>query len=164
MDTWHGYTPDGRELLVRREHAIQHGGPQAAWLAGNWPACAVACSVGHGRSLLGRDAEGVDRRIDLHGGEGCLGRNEVRHCDNVVAGGEPVVEGADLFSLERTARVRAERNADEARRALDAVRETARGDGNLLVPMRDALRGRATIGEISNTLRDEFGMYDAQRV
>jgi hypothetical protein len=20
MDTWHGYTPDGRELLVRREH------------------------------------------------------------------------------------------------------------------------------------------------
>jgi len=82
----------------------------------------------------------------------------------VVAGGEPVVEGADLFSLERTARVRAERNADEARRALDAVRETARGDGNLLVPMRDALRGRATIGEISNTLRDEFGMYDAQRV
>ena len=20
MDTWHGYTPDGRELVVRREH------------------------------------------------------------------------------------------------------------------------------------------------
>jgi hypothetical protein len=20
MDTWHGYTPDGRELAVRREH------------------------------------------------------------------------------------------------------------------------------------------------
>jgi hypothetical protein len=26
------------------------------------------------------------------------------------------------------------------------------------------LRARATIGEISNALRDEFGMYDTQRV
>jgi methylmalonyl-CoA mutase N-terminal domain/subunit len=70
---------------------------------------------------------------------------------------------AEKRQLERTARVRAERNADEAERAVEAVRETARGDGNLLVPMREALRARATIGEISNTLRDEFGMYDAQR-
>src|SRR5881628_887297 len=52
--------------------------------------------------------------------------------------------------LERTARIRAERNADEAQRAVEAVREAARGDGNLLFPMREALRARATIGEISN--------------
>jgi methylmalonyl-CoA mutase N-terminal domain/subunit len=32
-----------------------------------------------------------------------------------------------------------------------------------MVPMREALRARATIGEISNALRDELGMYDAQR-
>ena len=43
------------------------------------------------------------------------------------------------------------------------VRDTARGEGNLLVPMREALRARATIGEICNTFRDEFGTYDAQR-
>jgi methylmalonyl-CoA mutase N-terminal domain/subunit len=70
---------------------------------------------------------------------------------------------AEKRQLERTARVRAERNAAEAARTVEAVRETARGDGNLLVPMREALRARATIGEISNTLREEFGMYDAQR-
>ena len=70
---------------------------------------------------------------------------------------------AEKRQLERTARVRAERNADEAERAMEAVRETARGEGNLMVPMREALRARATIGEISNALRDEFGMYDAQR-
>jgi methylmalonyl-CoA mutase N-terminal domain/subunit len=70
---------------------------------------------------------------------------------------------AEKRQLERTARVRAERNADEAERAVEAVRETARGDGNLLLPMREALRARATIGEISNTLREEFGMYDSQR-
>jgi methylmalonyl-CoA mutase N-terminal domain/subunit len=70
---------------------------------------------------------------------------------------------AEQRQLERTARVRAERDAQEADGAVAAVRETARGDGNLLVPMREALRARCTVGEICNALRDEFGMYDAQR-
>src|SRR5437773_8832768 len=70
---------------------------------------------------------------------------------------------AERRQLERTASIRAERNADEAERAVEAIRETARGEGNLLVPMREALRARATIGEISNALRDEFGMYDSQQ-
>jgi methylmalonyl-CoA mutase N-terminal domain/subunit len=70
---------------------------------------------------------------------------------------------AEQRQLERTARVRAERNAEETQAALESVRETARGSGNLLVPMREALRARATVGEICNVLRDEFGMYDAQR-
>jgi methylmalonyl-CoA mutase N-terminal domain/subunit len=70
---------------------------------------------------------------------------------------------AEKRQLERTARVRADRNAQEAEAALAAVRETARGEANLLVPMREALRARCTIGEICNVLRDEFGMYDAQR-
>jgi methylmalonyl-CoA mutase N-terminal domain/subunit len=59
--------------------------------------------------------------------------------------------------------VRAEREAGDAEAALARVREAARGTGNLLPPMRDALRDRCTIGEICNVLRDEFGMYDAQR-
>jgi methylmalonyl-CoA mutase N-terminal domain/subunit len=29
--------------------------------------------------------------------------------------------------------------------------------------MREALRARATVGEISGVLREEFGTYDAQR-
>jgi methylmalonyl-CoA mutase N-terminal domain/subunit len=69
---------------------------------------------------------------------------------------------AEKRQLERTARVRADRNAQEAEAALAAVRETARGEANLLVPMREALRARCTIGEICNVLREEFGMYDAQ--
>ncbi|MBV8562059.1 MAG: methylmalonyl-CoA mutase, partial [Actinobacteria bacterium] len=70
---------------------------------------------------------------------------------------------AERRQLERTARVRAERNADEAARALAAVRETARGESNLLPVMREALRARCTVGEICNTLREEWGMYDSLR-
>jgi methylmalonyl-CoA mutase, N-terminal domain len=65
--------------------------------------------------------------------------------------------------LERTARVRAERDADEAARTLEEVRRVARGTENLLPAMREALRVQCTVGEICGALRDEFGTYDAQR-
>jgi methylmalonyl-CoA mutase N-terminal domain/subunit len=65
--------------------------------------------------------------------------------------------------LERTARVRAERDVAVAGRALAEVRRTAEGTGNLLVPMREALRAHCTIGEICGELREVFGTYDSQR-
>jgi methylmalonyl-CoA mutase N-terminal domain/subunit len=43
--------------------------------------------------------------------------------------------------------------------ALADVRTTADGTGNLLPPMREALKARATLGEVSDTLRDAFGEY-----
>jgi len=70
---------------------------------------------------------------------------------------------AEQRQLERTAWVRAVRDAGEAEAALARVREVAQGTENLLPPLREALRARCTIGEICNVLRDEFGMYDAQR-
>jgi len=103
-------------------------------------------------------------------------QQEVEAGERVIVGVNRFTEGEEepieLYRLDpaaeqrqfaRTARVRAERNAEEAERTLAAVRAAARSDANLLVPMREALRARCTIGEICNTLRDEFGMYDAQR-
>ncbi len=63
---------------------------------------------------------------------------------------------------ERTARVRAERDAGVAQAALAEVRRTAEGDVNLLPPIREALRARCTVGEICGTLRELWGTYDAQ--
>ena len=59
--------------------------------------------------------------------------------------------------------MRAERSAEAAPRTLAEVRRVAEGDGNLLPPMREALRRACTVGEICNELRDVFGMYDAQQ-
>jgi methylmalonyl-CoA mutase N-terminal domain/subunit len=70
---------------------------------------------------------------------------------------------AERRQLERTAKVRAERNAAEAARVLDEVRRVARSNENLLPAMREALRVRCTVGEICDVLREEFGTYDAQR-
>jgi methylmalonyl-CoA mutase N-terminal domain/subunit len=60
------------------------------------------------------------------------------------------------------AEVRAQRDARAVRAALDDLRDAARGeDGqdNLLVPMREALRGMATVGEVCDALREVFGVY-----
>ena len=70
---------------------------------------------------------------------------------------------AEKRQLARTAQVRAERNAGQAEHALAEVRQVAEGEGNLLPPMREALRTGVTIGEVCNELRDVFGTYDAQR-
>jgi methylmalonyl-CoA mutase N-terminal domain/subunit len=70
---------------------------------------------------------------------------------------------AERRQLERTAKVRAERNADEAAAALARVRDAARGTENLLHPMREALRVRCTVGEICGVLREEWGEYDRER-
>jgi methylmalonyl-CoA mutase, N-terminal domain len=56
-------------------------------------------------------------------------------------------------------RLRAERDGSEVQRGLADVARTARGTGNLLPPMKEALRARATLGEVSDVLREAFGEY-----
>ena len=70
---------------------------------------------------------------------------------------------AERRQVERTERVRAERDAGAAEAALAEVRRVASGAENLLPAMRAGLAAHCTIGEICNALREEFGEYDAQR-
>ncbi len=63
---------------------------------------------------------------------------------------------------ERTAQVRAERHTAAVEQALSEVVRTAESDANLLPALREALRARATVGEICGTLRELWGTYDAQ--
>jgi methylmalonyl-CoA mutase, N-terminal domain len=61
--------------------------------------------------------------------------------------------------VARVARVRAERDQQAVDAALDDVRAAARGTQNLLVPMKEALRRMATLGEVSDALRAEYGIF-----
>jgi methylmalonyl-CoA mutase len=64
--------------------------------------------------------------------------------------------------LKRLEKLKSERNADEVEQALKALTDCARtGEGNLLAKAVDAARKRATLGEISDALEDEFGRYTA---
>jgi methylmalonyl-CoA mutase N-terminal domain/subunit len=67
---------------------------------------------------------------------------------------------AERRQVERTRRVRAERDGTAAEHALARVREAARGAENMLPPMRDALSAFCTVGEICGALREDWGTYD----
>jgi methylmalonyl-CoA mutase, N-terminal domain len=60
---------------------------------------------------------------------------------------------------KRLALLRASRDADEWRRRLEELKRAAAGSENVLVPLREALRARATIGETCDALRDVWGTY-----
>ncbi len=78
---------------------------------------------------------------------------------------EPAVEIQRLAEDEVAKQIRRLRDLRERRdggavsRALASVEAAARGSDNLLPPMKEALRARATLGEVSDALRGVFGEY-----
>jgi methylmalonyl-CoA mutase N-terminal domain/subunit len=65
--------------------------------------------------------------------------------------------------VERLGELRDGRDNPAVEAALKEVEETGRGSDNLLPPMREALKARATLGEVSDALRRAFGEYHPNR-
>jgi methylmalonyl-CoA mutase, N-terminal domain len=70
-----------------------------------------------------------------------------------------IEESVAAAQQAKLAAVKADRDASRVAASLDAVRSTARGDGNLMPVIIDAVRAYASVGEISSALRDVFGEY-----
>ena len=65
--------------------------------------------------------------------------------------------------LERLEKIRKERDSDAVEAGLNALSEAAAsGDGNLLTLAVEAVRARATVGEVSSALETVFGRYAAE--
>jgi len=93
--------------------------------------------------------------------------------------GERVVVGVNRFTLDeeeqyeplrvdpdieakqaiRLATLRAGRDQAAVDAALKEVQTAARGTGNVLYPLKEALRLKATVGEVCDALRDVWGTY-----
>lgn len=69
---------------------------------------------------------------------------------------DPAIEAEQCARL---ADLRARRDNAVVERALERVREAARSEANVLYPMREALQAYATVGEVSDALRAEWGEY-----
>jgi methylmalonyl-CoA mutase N-terminal domain/subunit len=61
--------------------------------------------------------------------------------------------------IERVRTVRASRSASVWKTALDRVEQAARDGSNLVPPIVAAVEAQATVGEIADTMRAVFGMY-----
>jgi methylmalonyl-CoA mutase N-terminal domain/subunit len=75
----------------------------------------------------------------------------------------PIDPALERHQVERVRRTRAERDQAAVDAALADLSTAARGSANLLPPMKQALRQRATLGEVSDVLRAEFGVYQPSR-
>jgi len=64
----------------------------------------------------------------------------------------------------RLAELRDRRDSAEVRRRLDDIKRAAGTSENLLYPLRSALQALATIGEVSDALRDVWGVYKPPEV
>jgi methylmalonyl-CoA mutase, N-terminal domain len=96
-----------------------------------------------------------------------------------IDAGERVVVGLNRFTVDieepyeplrvdpaieeqqrrRLATLRGERSATDVDRALTDLQKAAEGSDNVLYPMHDALRARATVGEVCDALRQVWGVY-----
>jgi methylmalonyl-CoA mutase, N-terminal domain len=96
-----------------------------------------------------------------------------------IDAGERIVVGVNRFVLDeeepyeplrvdpaieakqsaRLAALRANRDQVAVDAALDELRAVARSTGNVLYPLKDALRLRATVGEVCDALRQVWGTY-----
>ena len=61
--------------------------------------------------------------------------------------------------VERLKKFKEERDSEAVNKRLEDLRETAKGEGNLLEPMRAALKDHASLGEVCGVLREEYGEY-----
>ncbi|MCW2505767.1 MAG: methylmalonyl-CoA mutase [Actinomycetia bacterium] len=96
-----------------------------------------------------------------------------------IDSGERIVVGVNRFALDeeeayeplradpsieagqrdRLARLRSGRDQAAVDGHLAAIRAAAGGTANVLYPIREALRARATVGEVCNALREVWGTY-----
>ena len=91
--------------------------------------------------------------------------------DVIVGVNEYVTEGVETEDIlrvdpesereqvERLKRFKDDRDGDAVHLRLEELREVARGDGNLLHPIRAALSDHATLGEVCGVMREEYGEY-----
>ncbi len=69
-------------------------------------------------------------------------------------------KGAEREQRRRLRALRAARDADGTRKALERVRRAAKGGENLMPHLVAAVRARATLGEIVDVLKAVFGVYE----
>jgi methylmalonyl-CoA mutase N-terminal domain/subunit len=73
---------------------------------------------------------------------------------------DPLLERGQRASL---AAYKADRDPALVQARLADLTQCARGTQNLMYPMKEALRANATLGEVSDALRDVFGVYHPGR-
>ena len=89
-----------------------------------------------------------------------VGVNEYADDQPVPSVPAPDYRALAAVQRERLAEIRGKREAGRVKRALRALDAAARDPtASLMAPMLEAVRARATVGEISDAFRSVWGVY-----
>ncbi|MEP7056030.1 MAG: methylmalonyl-CoA mutase family protein [Actinomycetota bacterium] len=118
----------------------------------------AAIEEGFQKSEIERSAYDVARGIES-GERVIVGVNK-----HVAEAGDDYVPmaadpGIEREQVQRLRELRATREGDVVQKLLEALGEAAHSDRNVLPALKDALRARATVGEVCDVLRAEWGVY-----
>ena len=101
-----------------------------------------------------------ERQREIEEGERVIvGVNEYRVDEEPKVDIEEVSEEEERAQVERTQRVREERDEAAVDDALSALSGAAAGDENVMPYVIDAVKAYATVGEICDAFREEFGEW-----
>ena len=104
-------------------------------------------------------AYGIVQRVES-GERPVVGVNRFVRADEEPVEIAPLDPELEERQVARLRDVRRKRDDGAVDAALKSLREAAQGKDNLLYPMREALAAYATLGEVSDVLRDVFGVYE----
>ena len=104
-------------------------------------------------------AYGIVKQVES-GERPVVGVNRFAHADEELVDIEPLDPKLEVRQVARLQDVRGQRDQGAVDAALTSLREAAQGKDNLLYPMREALVAYATLGEVSDVLREVFGVYE----
>ena len=119
-----------------------------------------AVSTGKIQSIASRQAYDYERAIQS-GKMIKIGVNKYRS-ENPESGEvelHPFKQEAVDEQIARLTAVRAERDAANVARKLDAVRDAATAKRNVMPAMMDAVKAYASVGEITKVLKDVYGVF-----
>ncbi|NNN21063.1 MAG: methylmalonyl-CoA mutase [Acidimicrobiales bacterium] len=71
----------------------------------------------------------------------------------------PIDPQLAINQIARTKKLKETRDNELVKKTLGDLLQATNGSTNLLIPMKGALRARATLGEVSDVLREAFGEY-----
>jgi len=105
-----------------------------------------------------------ERQREIEEGERIIvGVNEFEVDEDPAVDLEEVDPEQEAAQKERLAEVKADRDSDAVEDALARLREAAQGSENVMPHIVAAVKTYATVQEISDVLRDEFGEYTPGR-
>ena len=99
------------------------------------------------------------RKVD-RGEKVVVGVNRFSESEVTKADVFPVDVAQQMAQVTRVKELKQRRDNDAVRSALQELTNAARGNANVLYPMKIALARLATLGEVADVLRAEFGEYE----